>query len=422
MQITKNASPFRRLPINVLYQQNLQLMEKIIDYFSLKNENKDAIYVAQERTLIIFLLSALLLSLFSIPVYTFLKINTLSNLLYALLIVSSLLLAYFKIKKNLKVTSFFLITFLLVYLFLNIIYTGGADSSLIVWITLLPIFAIILNIGLTQYTLWGCVLMLIAVFMLDYWGVEFVDLMDEKLKVYYTFFNRINFMVIIVFIIFNYDKKKKIDHENLKKSNKELEQFAYVASHDMKAPLRNIISFAQILQRKIKGKIDEKDEKYLDHILSNGHQMNELIQGILNMSSIEKQEHFVLKETDLNEVLDKVKFNLSNDLKAKNVILEAEDLPVIMANQGQIIQLFQNLIENGIKYNRSETPKIVISKKREGKFLNLYFKDNGIGIAPQYYDKIFEMFKRLHSGYEFTGTGIGFSDLQKKSHFATKAI
>ena len=181
----------------------------------------------------------------------------------------------------------------------------------------------------------------------------------------------------------------------------------------MKAPLRNIISFTQILQRKIKGKIDEKDEKYLDHILSNGHQMNELIQWILDMSSIEKQEHFVLKETDLNEVLDKVKFNLSNDLKAKNVILEAEDLSVIMANEGQIIQLFQNLIENGIKYNRSETPKIVISKQQEGKFLNLYFKDNGIGIAPQYYDKIFEMFKRLHSGYEFKGTGIGLAICKK---------
>lgn len=385
-------------------------MEKIIFYFSSRETNKNAVYAEQERTLIIFLLAALFLSLFTIPLYIYLNIKVLLNLVYLLLVVSSLLLAYFKWSGNVKITSFLFTLFFLIHLFLNIICTGGINSSLIIWITLVPILAIILNVKSILYTVIGCVLILISIFVFDYLGFEFTDPMDEKLKTYYTFFNRINFMAVIVLIVFNYDKKKKIDHEKLKKSNIELEQFAYIASHDMKAPLRNIMSFAQLLQRKVKGKIDEK---YLDHILSNGHQMNELIQGILDMSRIEKQETLILNKTDLNEVLAKVKSNMSNDLAAKNVILEAEDLPVILANEAQIIQLFQNLIENGIKYNRSEIPKIMISQQQEGKFLNLYFSDNGIGIAPQYFDKIFEMFKRLHSGYEFAGTGIGLAICKK---------
>lgn len=388
-------------------------MEKIIFYFSSKDANKDAVYLSQERTLIIFLLSSLFLSLASIPLYIYLNIKVLLNLVYLLLVVSSLLLVYFKWSRNLKIASFLFVSFFLIHLFLNIIYTGGINSSLIIWITLVPILAIILDIKLILHTIIGCISILISLFVFDYLGLVFTDPMVGKLKTYYTFFNRINFMVVIVLIIFNYDKKKKSDHEKLKKSNIELEQFAYIASHDMKAPLRNIMSFAQLLQRKVKGKIDEKDEKYFDHILRNGHQMNELIQGILDMSRIEKQETLILNKTDLNEVLAKVKSNISTDLEAKNVILEAEELSVILANEAQIIQLFQNLIENAIKYNRSETPKIVISERQDGKFLNLYFSDNGIGIAPQYFDKVFEMFKRLHSGYEFTGTGIGLAICKK---------
>jgi light-regulated signal transduction histidine kinase (bacteriophytochrome) len=248
--------------------------------------------------------------------------------------------------------------------------------------------------------------------LFEYLDIEFQNQMDGNTKIYFAFFNRLNFIMVIIIIVFNYDERKKRDTERLKQSNAELEQFAYIASHDMKAPLRNMISLTQLLSRKIKDKGPE-EEKYIDHILSNGYQMNELIQGILDIAKIEKQETLILKEIDLNEVFNKVKSNFSSRLTAKKVVLEAENLPIILANEAQVIQLFQNLIENGIKYNRSETPKIVITQKREDKFLNLYFTDNGIGIAPQYFDKIFEMFKRLHSGYEFKGTGIGLAICKK---------
>jgi signal transduction histidine kinase len=388
-------------------------MENIILYFLHKGANKESVYVEKERTLIIFLLSGLSYSLFSIPLYIYLELNELLNLLYLLLAVTGLLLAYFKLSGNLKNTSVLFTSFCLIYLFLNIIYTGGISSSLVIWITLVQILAIILDLKLIKWTIIGGLLILVSLVIFDYLGLEFSDPMDKKIKTYYIFFNRINFMAVIIFIVFNYDKKKKLDHEKLKKSNIELEQFAYVVSHDMKAPLRSIISFTQLLQRKVKGKIEEKDEVYLDHILNNGHQMNELIQGILDISRIEKQEILTLKATDLNEVLAKIKSNMSNDLEANNVIIEAEKLPIILANEAQIIQMFQNLIENGIKYNRREIPKIVILQQQEGGFLNLYFKDNGIGIAPQYFDKIFEIFKRLHSSYEFTGTGIGLAICKK---------
>ena len=220
-------------------------------------------------------------------------------------------------------------------------------------------------------------------------------------------------MASIVLIIYLYDEKRKLDKSLLEKSNKDLEQFAYVASHDMKAPLRNMMSFTQILQRRIKDKIEPKDEEYIEHILSNGYQMNELIQGILDISKIEKQETLVLKETDLNIVLTKVKMNLEHTLEVENAILEYEILPTIIANEPQIVQLFQNIIENGIKYNRRKQSKITISHQQDAKQIHLYFRDNGIGINPQYYDKIFEMFKRLHSGFEFKGTGIGLAICKK---------
>lgn len=387
-------------------------MEKIIDYFLFKEMNKNEEHLNRERAIIIFLLAMFSIGVLTIPIYAYLKFNILSGLLFLLLVSSAALLFYFKHTGNLKITAFCFINFFIIFLFFNILANGGLSSSLIIWFTLLPITAIVLDSGLLKYTIIGCVLALITLMLFEYLDIEFQNQMDGNTKIYFAFFNRLNFIMVIIIIVFNYDERKKRDTERLKQSNAELEQFAYIASHDMKAPLRNMISLTQLLSRKIKDKGPE-EEKYIDHILSNGYQMNELIQGILDIAKIEKQETLILKEIDLNEVFNKVKSNFSSRLTAKKVVLEAENLPIILANEAQVIQLFQNLIENGIKYNRSETPKIVITQKREDKFLNLYFTDNGIGIAPQYFDKIFEMFKRLHSGYEFKGTGIGLAICKK---------
>ncbi len=388
-------------------------MEKIIDYFLIKDVKKKPDDIAKERLLVLSLFFMVILSILMTPGYIYLKIDILLNFIYLLFAGSTFILLLFKTTGNLKVASFLFISFCLMLLFLNIVFTGAISSVLVIWLIILPILAILLDNGWIRYSIISCVLVLTSLVVFEYLGITFPNEIDGNRGVYLNFFSRINFMASIVLIIYLYDEKRKLDKSLLEKSNKDLEQFAYVASHDMKAPLRNMMSFTQILQRRIKDKIEPKDEEYIEHILSNGYQMNELIQGILDISKIEKQETLVLKETDLNIVLTKVKMNLEHTFEVENAILEYEILPTIIANEPQIVQLFQNIIENGIKYNRRKQSQITISHQQDAKQIHLYFRDNGIGINPQYYDKIFEMFKRLHSGFEFKGTGIGLAICKK---------
>jgi signal transduction histidine kinase len=388
-------------------------MEKVIDYFISNNINKNAEYEVKERLIVFFLLFTMLLSVLMMPTYIYFEVRILVNFLFLLLFGSALILGYFKFTNNLKITSFIFITFCLVYLLLNILYTGAISSVLVVWLIILPILAILLDNGFIAYSTIGGGFAIVLLLVFEYFEIPFPNELERYGGIYLNLFSRVNFMISVVLIIYLYDKKRKLDKELLEKSNTELEQFAYVASHDMKAPLRNIMSFTQLLQRKIDKNKDADTEQYIQHILSNGHQMNELIQGLLNISQIDTQDNLRLKNTDLNKVLVKAKTNLKEALEQKNVILNTDVLPSVLVNEPQITQVFQNLIENGIKYNRSEQPMITIYYQKDSKYINIYFSDNGIGISPEYYDRIFEMFKRLHSGFEFKGTGIGLAICKK---------
>ncbi len=387
-------------------------MEKLIDYFIDNNPNKSADYSIKERLLVLFNISMVGLALFMIPTYLYLEVFTLLNFLYVLLVGSIIILFYFKFSSNLKIASFAFITFCLSYLFLNILYTGAINSVLVIWLVILPILAILLNNGFINYSIVLSILVVISLLIFDYIGFTFPNEMDRFGGNFIKLIIRVNFMTSIVMIVYYYDKKRQADKELLEQSNTDLEQFAYVASHDMKAPLRNIMSLAQLLKRKSKKESCAESSEYIQHILSNGHRMNELIQDVLEIATIDKQE-FSKTRIDANEILKKVKENLQNELAAKNAKIEYRGLPFISVNEPQIIQVFQNLIENGLKYNRSESPLIQISFGIDKKFIHFYFSDNGIGIASEFYDKIFEMFKRLHSGFEFTGTGIGLAICKK---------
>lgn len=391
----------------------LELIEKIVDYFISETTNKSPDYIVKERLIVLFLLFMMSLSVLMVPTYLYMEANRLLKLLFFLLVGSIGILVYFKKSNNLQITSFLFISCCLVFLFLNIIFTGAISSVLVIWLILLPILAILLDNGFLRYSIIGSLLVLASLVGFHYFNITFPNEMEKNGGVYLNFFSRINFMNSIVLIIFLYNNKSKLDRDLLEQSNKDLEQFAYIASHDMKAPLRNIMSFTQLLERKTKGTIDADSKKYIEYILSNGHQMNELIKGILDISQIEKQEKLVLEEVCLNDILDKAKMNLAKELESKKAVVEFTDLPTIVANEALLIQVFQNLIENGIKYNRRENPIITISQQQDSKQIHLYFKDNGIGIDPIYYGKIFEMFKRLHSGFEFKGTGIGLAICKK---------
>lgn len=198
----------------------------------------------------------------------------------------------------------------------------------------------------------------------------------------------------------------------LEQSNTELERFAYIASHDLKSPLRNVISFLNLIERKLKNTEDKDIKEYLNFATGNARQMYSLIQDVLEYSRINEKE-VPTAEVDLNESLMFVLQNLKDDMQSKGAVVFAKPLPVIEANSVHILQLFQNLIGNGIKYNINRKPKVILSHRMDSASHVFSVIDNGIGISEEYHKQIFQMFKRLHTKDEYPGTGIGLALCKK---------
>jgi signal transduction histidine kinase len=195
--------------------------------------------------------------------------------------------------------------------------------------------------------------------------------------------------------------------QQLEKSNRELTEFAHIASHDLKAPIRGIVSFSQLFERKNKTTFDDIDREYFTYIKTNANQSVRLIDDLLNYSKIDKNLA-PPTEIDLNQCLYVAKMNLRDSLQDRNVEIVCENLPTMLGHSLLFTQLLQNLIGNGIKYNKSCPPVIHISVNlSESKEYVFSVKDNGIGIAPQHQAKVFNMFLRLHGQSEYEGTGIG---------------
>jgi PAS domain S-box-containing protein len=207
----------------------------------------------------------------------------------------------------------------------------------------------------------------------------------------------------------------------LENSNKELESFNYIASHDLQEPLRKIRTFIHLIEKS--GFESENGRKYFEKINSSAQRMSDLIQSVLTYSRLSKTgEDFV--ETDLNKILAEVQTDFELLIKEKNAVVKSGKLPVIKANSLQINQLFSNLISNSLKFS-TEKPRISISSKIvKGKqintlaepdqsFVQLIFKDNGIGFPEEFKEKIFNLFQRLHGKSEYSGTGIGLSIVKK---------
>ncbi|THB80389.1 MAG: PAS domain S-box protein [Desulfobacteraceae bacterium] len=200
------------------------------------------------------------------------------------------------------------------------------------------------------------------------------------------------------------DRNKTL--QELSRSNKELEQFAYVASHDLQEPMRTVIGFLQLLQSRHENQLDGKALHYIDRSIKAGHRMQRLITDLLTYSRTNTKT-LTCSKTDLGQVIFQVEENLKAIIKEKKVVLKYCELPCVYADKNQLESLFQNLILNGIKYNQSATPEIEIGFQDKGETQLFYVKDNGIGISPKSHDKIFEAFHRLHSQKEYSGTGLG---------------
>ena len=202
------------------------------------------------------------------------------------------------------------------------------------------------------------------------------------------------------------DNKLRETLEKLKQSNTELEQFAYVASHDLQEPLRMVASYVQLLERRYKGKLDSDADEFIGYAVDGANRMRGLIDDLLTYSRVGRLGK-PFEPTNLKDTLDIVAKNLQASISDTKAQVTHDKLPVVYADGGQMVQLFQNLIGNAIKFHGKETPRVHISAKEQETDYLLSVKDNGIGIDPQYFDRLFKIFQRLHTKQEYPGSGIG---------------
>ncbi len=200
--------------------------------------------------------------------------------------------------------------------------------------------------------------------------------------------------------------------EELARSNADLEQFAYVASHDLQEPLRMVISYTQLLARRYQGKLDASADEFIGFAVDGATRMQQLILDLLSYSRLTtrgKEPQFTQAEAACIAALE----NLQESIKKSNAEVSVGPLPTVLADATQLTQLFQNLIGNAIKYCNQRSPEIHVEARLNGNEWVFSIKDNGIGIEPQYFERIFQMFQRLHTRKDYSGTGIGLAVCRK---------
>jgi PAS domain S-box-containing protein len=200
---------------------------------------------------------------------------------------------------------------------------------------------------------------------------------------------------------------------DVERSNRELEQFAYVASHDLQEPLRMVASYIGLLEKKYKGQLDEKADKYIFFATDGARRMQKLIDGLLAYSRVSTRGR-PFGPVELNTVFEDAIANLNAVAAANKASITKEALPVITGDETQMLQLFQNLLSNAIKFRKPEVvPRIHVAVLRKGKEWLFRVSDNGIGIAALHFERVFQIFQRLHSQQEYAGAGIGLAVCKK---------
>ena len=208
------------------------------------------------------------------------------------------------------------------------------------------------------------------------------------------------------------EEKEKRHVEELERSNKELEQFAYIASHDLQEPLRMVGSYVQLLEQRYKGKLDQDADEFIMYAVDGVSRMKQLIIDLLNYSKINRQ--VPVAELDLNILLNEVLDNLKNSIFDSKANITISELPVIFADKTQMVQVFQNLLANAMKFQpNGNIPDIKIEVEKKDDEWLFAISDNGIGIDKRYHEKIFVIFRQLHSKSMYNGTGIGLAVVKK---------
>jgi len=210
------------------------------------------------------------------------------------------------------------------------------------------------------------------------------------------------------------EQEKRLESyaRELERSNKELEEFAYITSHDLQEPLRMVGSFLQLLQKKYKDKLDKEANEYIYYAVDGAVRMKRLISDLLNYSRTNKE--WLIELVDISEIIQEALKNLRTSINECGARVDFEYMPVLRVDAAQMLQLFQNLIGNAIKFRREGAqPVIKINAVKKDPEWLFSVEDNGIGIDQQYSDKVFVIFKKLHNKAKFEGTGIGLSIAKK---------
>ncbi|NID11297.1 sensor histidine kinase [Fibrivirga algicola] len=212
-----------------------------------------------------------------------------------------------------------------------------------------------------------------------------------------------------------YDRElsyRQLAMQELTRSNEELQQFAYIASHDLQSPLKTIANYLSLLEAQHGEKLDPDARRLIDVSTSAAVRMRELINDLLEFSRVGSE--VALTPLDLNDLVAEIMVELQSDMQAVSATTEISPLPTIMGHRTDIKQVFQNLISNGIKYRRQGVaPKLSIRAVDDRTKYQFSISDNGIGIEPQYFDRVFQLFQRLHGRNQYSGTGIGLATCKK---------
>ena len=258
-------------------------------------------------------------------------------------------------------------------------------------------------------------------YFIFYQGQSFLELLVTDVPQHEIY---IRFLSLVCFVVFGFicakiiSRQKKAEEELLKvtrelqSSNAELEQFARITSHDLHEPLLAISGFVKLLKRRYRGKLDAKADEFIDFTIEGTSRMEKLLRDLLEYSRIGSKKK-PYRELALGSLLDQALQNLKSNIDASGAEVKAHDLPSIWVDDTLIIQLFQNLVGNAIKFSGNKVPVIeIFSEKRENDWI-ISVQDNGIGIDPQYADQIFIIFNRLHRENEYLGTGLGLAICKK---------
>jgi light-regulated signal transduction histidine kinase (bacteriophytochrome) len=205
----------------------------------------------------------------------------------------------------------------------------------------------------------------------------------------------------------------RVAEADLRRSNAELEQFAYVASHDLQEPLRKVASFCQLLQQRYGGQLDARADQYIGFAVDGATRMQDLINDLLAFSRVGRVEQPHV-DVDCEALVERVRGDLSRAIEETGATVSVDGtLPVVHGDSGLLRVVFQNLIANAIKFRGADPPSATFSARRDGDLWRFTCSDNGIGIDPEYAERIFVLFQRLHTRTEYEGTGIGLAMCRK---------